>query len=85
MQLNSLKKRYDVVVFDPYGNITLLVECKAPKITITQNTFDQIAMYNMQLKATYLMVTNGLHHFYCQMDPVQEKYHFLEGIPDFSR
>ncbi|MDE3740583.1 type I restriction enzyme HsdR N-terminal domain-containing protein [Maribacter polysaccharolyticus] len=83
--INKIKKRYDVVVFDPSGNIDLLVECKAPRISITQQTFDQIAKYNMQLKATYLMVTNGLDHIYCKMDYVQEKYMFLKHIPDFSR
>ncbi|MBD0776468.1 type I restriction enzyme HsdR N-terminal domain-containing protein [Maribacter polysiphoniae] len=83
--VNKIKKRYDVVVFDSLGNIILLVECKAPQIAITQHTFDQIARYNMQLRATYLMVTNGLQHFYCKMDYDREKYMFLEQIPDFSR
>ncbi len=83
--VNKIRKRYDIVVFDSLGNITLLVECKAPQIAITQHTFDQIARYNMQLRATYLMVTNGLQHFYCKMDYEREKYMFLEQIPDFSR
>lgn len=83
--VNTRKKRYDVVVFDATGNIMILVECKAPTIDITQDTFDQIAQYNMQLNAQYLMVTNGLFHFYCKMDYAKEKYTFLEHIPDFSR
>ncbi|WP_282055006.1 type I restriction enzyme HsdR N-terminal domain-containing protein [Maribacter luteus] len=83
--VNKIKKRYDVVVFDSLGNIVLLVECKAPQIPITQKTFDQIARYNMNLNATYLMVTNGLDHIYCKMDYTQEKYTFLKHIPDFSR
>lgn len=85
LTLNSIKKRYDVVVFNSGGSIRILVECKAPKIKIDQNTFDQIARYNMNLKAEYLMVTNGLRHFYCKMDFEKEKYRFLKDIPDFSR
>ena len=85
MTINNIKKRYDIVVFDSSGNITLLVECKSPQIPITQTTFDQIARYNMQLKAKYLMVTNGLDHFYCKMDYDLENYMFLKHIPDFSR
>ena len=85
LTINTLKKRYDIVVFDPMGNITLLVECKSPKIMINQQTFDQIARYNMLLNAKFLMVTNGLQHFYCKMDFNIEKYTFLEQIPDFSR
>ena len=85
LKVNTLKKRYDIVIFDSLGNITLLVECKSPKITMNQETFDQIAKYNMQLKAEFLMVTNGIQHFYCKMDFSKEKYTFLEQIPDFSR
>ena len=85
LTVNTLKKRYDIVIFDSLGNITLLVECKSPKITVNQETFDQIAKYNMHLKAEFLMVTNGLRHFYCKMDYSKEKYTFLEQIPDFSR
>lgn len=83
--INQLKKRYDIVVFNSDGSIHILVECKSPEITISQNTFDQIAQYNMQLKADYLMVTNGLDHFYCKMDFEKEKYTFMRHIPDFSR
>lgn len=85
LTVNKLKKRYDIVVFNSDGSIFLLVECKAPEIKITQSTFDQIARYNYQLKADYLMVTNGLEHYYCEMDHENEKYRFLEEIPDFSR
>ncbi|ADY30593.1 MULTISPECIES: type I restriction enzyme HsdR N-terminal domain-containing protein [Cellulophaga] len=83
--INDLKKRYDVVVFKPNGNINILVECKAPEITITQATFDQIARYNMQLDANYLMVTNGLNHFYCKTNSTEDNYTFLRDIPDFNR
>ncbi|TXG39670.1 type I restriction enzyme HsdR N-terminal domain-containing protein [Seonamhaeicola maritimus] len=82
--VNDLKKRYDIVVFNPNGSIHLIVECKASKIEIDQNTFDQIARYNLVLNASYLMVTNGLNHYYCQMDFEQERYNFLKDIPDYS-
>ncbi len=85
IKLNGLRKRYDVVVYNPNGQLHLLVECKAPEISISQATFDQIARYNFKLNATYLMVTNGLSHFYCQTDPKAEKYQFMKEIPDFSR
>lgn len=81
IKLNGLTKRYDVVVFNPDGSIFLLVECKAPEIKISQQTFDQIARYNLELKANYLMVTNGLEHYFCQMDYESEKYHFLKDLP----
>ena len=81
--INNLKKRYDIVVFNTDGSIHLVVECKAPSIGIDQHTFDQIARYNLELNATYLMVTNGLTHYYCQMDLENEQYIFLKDIPDY--
>lgn len=81
IKINGLTKRYDIVVFNPNGSLFLLVECKAPKITLTQETFNQIARYNLTLNAQYLMVTNGLNHYFCQMDFQNEKYHFLQNLP----
>ena len=83
IKINDLSKRYDIVVFQPDGTIFLLVECKATEVKITQQTFDQIARYNLTLKAKYLMVTNGLNHYFCQMDFEKEKYVFLDELPEF--
>jgi len=80
--LNKLKKRYDIVVFNSDGSIFLMVECKAPHINISQTTFDQIAQYNFVLNARYLMVTNGLAHYYCRMDFEEQRYHFLSDLPE---
>ena len=84
LKINDISKRYDIVVFQPNGTIFLLVECKAPEVNITQKTFDQIAQYNLTLKAQYLMVTNGLNHYFCQMDFENEKYIFLDDLPPFK-
>ena len=85
LKINTLKKRYDIVVFNPDGSIHLLVECKTPTVRINQETFDQVARYNLELNATYLMVTNGINHYYCQMDFENECYQFLKDIPNYSK
>ncbi len=82
--INGMIKRYDLIIFNPDGSIHLMVECKAPKIMIAQDTFDQIARYNLELRATYLMVTNGLDHYYCTMDYNEKKYRFLKEIPAYK-
>ena len=84
LSVNGLRKRYDVVVFNPDGSIFVLVECKAPEIKTAQATFDQIARYNLALKAQFLMVTNGHNHYFCQMDFENEKYAFLKELPDYQ-
>jgi|TARA_B110000093_G_C12926407_1_gene391521 type I site-specific restriction endonuclease len=82
--INGLKKRYDIVVFNPDGSLALVVECKAPKVKITQAAFDQIARYNLTLKAPYLMVTNGLNHYFCTMNHDLESFEFSESLPNYN-
>lgn len=76
-------KRYDIIVYKTSGEVAILVECKAPEVSIDQNTFDQIARYNLSVNSTYLMVTNGLNHIYCQMDYHNKTYHFLKALPAY--
>jgi hypothetical protein len=83
LKVNRLSRRYDVVVFNPDGSIAVLVECKSPSQCISQETFDQIARYNLALKANYLMVTNGLDHYFCRMDFEKSGYDFLPELPPY--
>jgi len=80
--INNQHKRADIVVYNHDLQPHIIVECKAPNIKITQETFDQIARYNLSLDAKYLMITNGLQHFYCQMNFEKETYVFLEELPE---
>jgi hypothetical protein len=84
IKVNELNKRYDIVVYQPNGELFLLIECKAPEVKISQQTFDQIARYNLVLNAKYLMVSNGLNHYFCKIDFENEKYVFLEELPNFG-
>lgn len=84
VNINNLQKRADLIVYKKEKPF-LIVECKAPQIEITQTTFDQIARYNLQLDADYLMVTNGLNHYYCQMDFQNQQYVFLKNIPSYQK
>ena len=78
--ITGMKKRADIVIYQKEKPL-IMVECKAPHIGITQATFDQIARYNIILGSQFLMVTNGLNHFYCMMDFEQKRYHFLKELP----
>ena len=80
--VNGQHKRADIVIYDKKLNPYIVVECKAPSVKITQETFDQIARYNLSLNAKYLMLTNGLQHYYCEMDFEKQTYVFLEGLLD---
>ena len=82
--LHNTKKRYDIVVYNSDASIHLIVECKAPNVSIDQTVFDQIARYNIKLNSAYLMVTNGLEHYYCSIDYQNEHYVFLKELPLFK-
>ena len=81
---NGISRRCDTVVGDRTGQPLVIVEYKAPSINITQKVFDQIVRYNMVLKARYLMVSNGLVHYCCQIDYEKNSYRFLEEIPCYE-
>lgn len=78
---NNLITRADIVIYNLDGDASLIVECKAPKVKITQDTFYQIAKYNSQLKVQYLIVTNGIKHYCCEMDYQKKDISFLKEIP----
>lgn len=84
LTINNLTKRTDILVFNNKGLHEIIVECKAPSVKINQSSFDQIARYNLKLNANYLIVSNGLDHFFCAMDVKNECYVFLENIPDYT-
>lgn len=83
--LHHTKKRYDIVVYNAEGEVVIIVECKAPNIQITQDTFDQVARYNHVAQARYIMVTNGLDHYYCKVNPKADAYDFLKELPPYHK
>ena len=72
--INNVLKRYDIVVFNNNGGINVLVECKSPKIKIIKEHFDQVMRYNIKLNSEIIVVTNGLTHFYFNLNKKTKKY-----------
>jgi hypothetical protein len=83
-KLHGMAKRSDIIVFNSHGDKILLVECKAPSVSIDQKTFDQVARYNMVHKVKLLAVSNGLTHYYCRIDFESRDYKFIEELPDYK-
>ena len=85
LRINQRDFRTDIVLFSKTGNPLVVVECKAPEVKISQQVFDQIARYNLDLRVSYLIVTNGLSHYCCRFDQQQLSYTFLAEIPDYNK
>ena len=81
---NGTQRRFDAMVLDDFGRPLVLVEFKAPEISVTQRTFDQVVRYNLVLKAPYLIVSNGLKHYCVHVDLNGGTYSFLAEIPPYD-
>ncbi len=76
--------RADSVLYTRQLRPQMIIEYKAPHITITQKVFNQISVYNMLLHVDFLVVSNGIDHYICKMDYDNKKCVFLEEIPDYA-
>ena len=85
LNIGGVTRRCDTVIYSPKGGKPLIiVEYKAPSITITQGVFEQIRSYNSALHAEYLIVSNGMRHFCCHMDYQSMTASFLPEIPHWK-
>lgn len=84
IEINGMKKRCDAIVFNNYAKPLIIIEFKAPTVPITQKTFDQAAVYNSKLHIDFLIISNGIEHFFCEVNKEKMNYDFFQDIPDFS-
>lgn len=82
-RLNKKLQRTDILIFKN-SKPSLLVECKAPQVKITQAAFDQAARYNLEYKVEHLVISNGLQTYWIKVDFENKKYIHLEKFPKFS-
>jgi hypothetical protein len=84
LKINGMSRRCDTVVYDVFLRPVMIIEYKAPDITIEENVFAQISRYNMALRVDYLIVSNGLTHFCCHINYAEQTYSFLDHIPSYE-
>ena len=75
--------RCDTILYDRNIKPIMIVEYKAPTVSLTQRVFDQISTYNLLLHVDYLLVSNGLQHICCKMDYEHRRYDFLRDVPEY--
>lgn len=85
LKFNNMPRRSDLLVSDRDGRRLLLAEFKNPKIKITEAVFEQVARYNSVFEVPYLLVSNGIEHYYCHVDFKKKTSLFLEELPIYSR
>lgn len=82
-QQNQTTKRTDILVYKD-GKPTVLVECKAPQIKLTQSALDQASRYNLHYKANYIFISNGLVHYCAKTNAEKPKLTFLKELPKYA-
>ena len=84
LTIGEKRLRCDTILYNKVAQPQMIIEYKSPKIKLQQKTFNQISAYNLLLKVDYLIVSNGIQHVCCRMDYENQKYCFLDDIPDYQ-
>ncbi len=80
LQVGQKQLRADSVVYDRRLQPRVIIEYKAPSVSLTQKVFDQVMAYNLLLHVDYLMVSNGLEHYCFKIDYEGKKTLALDHI-----
>ena len=81
--INGLNKRFDLLIYDRYGNPNIIVECKSRNVKINESALDQILSYQYKIGAKYLVLTNGNETYCIGIDLSSKKVTYLEDIPQY--
>ena len=57
--LNDLKKRFDILVYNKEHQPWMLIECKEPKMNLSEEVLQQVLRYNISVPVDYIVITNG--------------------------
>ena len=84
LRVGDKRLRCDSIVYDRQAAPLMIIEYKAPTVSLTQRVFSQVSAYNLLLHVDYLVVSNGLQHYCCRMDYAHQTYSFLLQVPDYA-
>lgn len=82
IEVAGVNKRCDAIVYNQQMQPLMLIEFKAPTIHLTQEVFDQAAIYNRTLHVPMLMLCNGRESIVAQV--LENQYQFLPAIPQYQ-
>ena len=85
IKLNNNSRRCDTVVFDGLLQPLMIIEYKAPNITLSDSVWRQIAAYNTVLHVPYLIISNGINHHCCHIDYQSNCWQFLTQFPTYEQ
>ena len=84
LRIGEKRLRCDSILYDKVLEPRMIIEYKAPTVSLTQRVFDQISAYNLLLHVDFLVVSNGVQHVFCKMDYARQSYNMQSDIPDYA-
>ncbi|HZH86923.1 MAG TPA: type I restriction enzyme HsdR N-terminal domain-containing protein [Brumimicrobium sp.] len=84
IEVNKMTRRCDGVVFNREGKAIAIIECKAPKVNLTEGVLHQIAQYNHKLRVNWLILSNGLQTIVAFVDQTTGAIQYFEEIPSYQ-
>ncbi len=60
----------------------MIIECKAPSVAVTQQVFDQVYAYSMNIPASFYFISNGIIHAVVKKAQGSAAA-FLDDIPSY--
>lgn len=79
IEVAGLKKRCDAIIYNQQMQPLMLIEFKAETVALTQQVFDQAAIYNRHLKVPFLLLSNGKDTIVAEV--LENEYRFLDHVP----
>ena len=81
LELNGLKKRFDVLVYDRNHQPWMLIECKAPLQVLNDAALQQVLRYHMSIPVPFLIITNGKTTY--GWEKVEGELKSLDKLPEW--
>ncbi|MCC6817300.1 MAG: type I restriction enzyme HsdR N-terminal domain-containing protein [Bacteroidia bacterium] len=81
---NGLTKRFDICVSNRNGEMTLLIECKAPQVKLSQQTLMQAGTYQKVLNVQLIAISNGINHIFMRLVKDAKAPELLSELPPFE-
>lgn len=81
--VGTLKKRFDIMVYNRDHKPWMLVECKAPEVPITEKTLHQLLSYNQTIQCNYWVLSNG-HQIFCADATDTTNIKWLTSFPAYE-
>jgi len=83
LELNGLRKRFDILVYDGQLQPWMLVECKAPEVALSEAVLQQALRYHMSIPVPYIVITNG--RFTAAWKKDGGALEFLQALPAYNQ